>query len=131
MMPPDVTPDKRLVAGKIDPDGAAARLWETLDALEAALRTGDLAALGVLEIRMQDAADALERSGVPAETLARLRGQSTRIGLRLAAARDGVAAARLRLADIAGASQGLGTYDRSGARQMLPTGFAARTDRRG
>lgn len=131
MMPPDVTPDTGLAAGKIDPDGAAARLWETLDALEAALRTGDLAALGALESRMQDAADALEISGVPAETLARLRVQSRRISLRLAAARDGVAAARLRLADIAGAKQGLGTYDRSGARQVLPTGMAARTDRRG
>ena len=96
MMPPDVTPDTGLAAGKIDPDGAAARLWETLDALEAALRTGDLAALGALESRMQDAADALEISGVPAETLARLRVQSRRISRARWCSRGTAAVGRYR-----------------------------------
>jgi len=76
----------------------------TLDAVMAALKTGDLAGLGALVPRLEDALAAADPAG-----LARLQRRGC-----LAAAGRGLQSARQRLADLRRGGAVLRTYDRAG-----------------
>lgn len=100
----------------------AAALEALLDAMRGAILAGNLAALGPLGERAEQA---LTAPPVLAEADARrLREKAQRNMVCLEAAARGVRAARRRLAEVeAAASGGLGTYDAHGQRAQaaLPT----------
>jgi hypothetical protein len=105
---------------------AAQDLAEALKALEAAVCGGDLPALPALEIRIEHAAAELAATGAPAGVLEALRQQGVRVAPMLEAAQQGIASARLRLHEVVQAREGIGTYDRAGARRVLTPSGAAR-----
>lgn len=109
---------------------AADAAEDTLATLEAALRAGDLRALGALEAEIEAATAALEQTGAPAAAMVRLRHRARRLAAMLAAAQAGIGAARHRLHDVARAKEGLGTYDRAGTRKVLPAAPAQGTSAR-
>lgn len=101
----------------------ALRLARAFDGLEAGLRAGVPGGMPDLVAEIEAAAAALAASGAPAVDLAVLRQRTGRLLARIDAARQGVLAARARLRALAAAREGIGTYDRSGARSVLaPTG---------
>jgi len=101
----------------------ALRLARAFDGLEAGLRAGVPGGMPDLVVEIEAAAAALEETGAPAGDLAVLRQRTQRLLARIEAARQGVLAARARLRALAAAREGIGTYDRSGARSVLaPTG---------
>lgn len=121
------------------PDGAAEALQalhEGLAALEDAVRRGDLHALAQIETAIEAASQQLGAQADGSATgrlsssqraaLGQLRATVRRLTPMLTAAHQGVAAARARLQDVARAREGLGTYDRLGARQVLTASGATR-----
>lgn len=113
------------------PAEALERLQQGLAALEDAVRHGDLHGLAGIEAELEAAAAQLAADPAylsPSEraALGRLRATVARLTPMLAAAHQGVAAARARLHDVARAREGLGTYDRSGMRQVLTASGATR-----
>jgi len=80
----------------------------TLDAVMAALKTGDLAGLGALVPRLEGAL-AADPAG-----LARLQRRGAEVAACLAAAGRGLQSARQRLADLRRGGAVLRTYDRAG-----------------
>lgn len=92
---------------------AEASLAGLLDAMHAALRRGDLAALAALTPALETrlAADGVPRDAV---LLSALRRKLERNRACLEAAGRGLRAARRRLAEIAGAAGGLLTYGAQG-----------------
>lgn len=103
-----------------DPQSPLERVMIALEALETALRSGNLTRLEALEAEIADASEALAGSGAPIRVLTDLRTRTRRLAAMLAAAQAGVGAARQRLNEVVQAREGLGTYDRAGARRVLP-----------
>ena len=99
------------------------RLARAFDGLEAGLRAGVPGGMPDLIAEIEAAAAALATTGGAAGDLQFLRQRTQRLLARIEAARQGVLAARSRLRALAAAREGIGTYDRSGARSVLaPTG---------
>lgn len=93
--------------------GDARALADLLDRTHQALRTGDLTTLAALAQDTEAAFGRLDPAMTTAD-LEALRHRALRNAACLTGALRGVRAARRRLAEIAAAGKGLGTYDRAG-----------------
>lgn len=96
---------------------------DTLDAIRAALRAGDFAALADLTARLDSAVQ--DMTALPAEELHVLRQRAGDTATCLAAARNGIRAARRRVAEVTGGPAALSTYDRDGRRSQAQQAVAA------
>jgi hypothetical protein len=98
-----------------------------LDAVHAALRAGDFAALPALTTRVA----AIDAQGLPQapDALRALARALRRNDACLQASARGLRAARRRLGEIAAARQGLQTYSRDGQRQQVGGGPGALAQR--
>jgi hypothetical protein len=103
-------------------------LEDTLAALREAARDGRLADFDALASRLDDAVKALEHQPPNPARLHRLRRCASETAAILQAARQGVEAARQRLAELETLRRGLGTYGDDGRRRQLLAW--ARTERR-
>jgi hypothetical protein len=111
-------------------DDPCAEAESLLDAMQAALRAGDLAALAPIG---RDLAAFIRRveAEPPAHPLAPRLGDHARRTLDLLeSAGRGLAAARRRVAELAEATRGLSTYDATGRRHPVAA-TAPRLDQRG
>lgn len=96
----------------------ADRLLTTLDALRAAARCGDFAALGRLATQLAADLAAIEAAPPPAQ-LATMKASAAEVAVLLQAAERGLSAARRRLAEIERLRSGPVTYGGDGRPQML------------
>lgn len=99
------------------PPDPTSELGDLLDAVHAALRLGDLAALAPLTDRIEALLDT-----APPGDAGVLRGLAAKVERNaacLAAARRGLRAARRRIAEVAATQAGLATYDGRGRRQEI------------
>lgn len=96
------------------------RLDHTMDALRAALLSGDLLALAPLEAILTAESRSLAAE-TPADSLARLRGKAAQNEVLLAAALRGLRSAQRRMAEIEAIQNGFSTYDHQGLRQAHST----------
>ena len=97
----------------------ADRLLATLDALRAAARCGDFAALGPLTARVAADLAATEAATPPPAQLAAMKASAAEVAVLLHAAERGLAAARRRLAEIERLRSGPVTYGGDGRPQNL------------
>lgn len=93
---------------------------ETLDAIRNALRAGDYAALAELAARLDSAMDQV--GGLTAAEAHDLRQRAAETATFLAAARNGVRAARRRVDEVSAGRAALSTYDRDGRRSQALQG---------
>lgn len=98
----------------------------TLDAIRAALREGNYAALSELAAELD--AQTEGAATMPAAELRLLRQRATETAACLVAARNGIRAARRRVAEVTGGPAALSTYDREGRRS--PPGPGASVPKR-
>ena len=96
---------------------------ETLDAIRNALRAGDYAALAELAAQLDAAVDHMR--GLTAAEAHNLRQRAAETATFLAAARNGIRAARRRVDEVTGGPAALSTYDRDGRRSQAVQGGAA------
>lgn len=95
-----------------------------LDAVQACLRDGDLAALGALAARLDGLTQALAREGkaVVPDALRALKSRAERQLALLGAAREGVLSAQRRVALLHNVCGEFSTYDRDGQSRTLRFG---------
>jgi SLT domain-containing protein len=106
----------------------ADRLDAALAALRRAAREGRLDAFDTLAAQVSQAIAAMEQSATDARRLQALRRSAQDTAAILQAVRQGLDAARHRLAELETLRQGLGTYGDDGRRRQLQA--PGRTERR-
>lgn len=98
----------------------AERLQQAFDRIDAALGSGDLAALPALAEQLDAGVAQLLAHPPMGPALEQLHQRTLATQQLLAAARDGITAARARLDEIAAVRSGIVTYDGAGNRRLLP-----------